>query len=584
MWTNLASRNQCWAFLLVEELVRAGVCAFVLSPGSRSTPLTLAVATHPSVPRVMHFDERGAAFHALGWARATRRPAALVCTSGSAVANYFPAVVEAAQSHTPLILLTADRPPELLNCGANQAVDQVKLFGGYVREFLQLPCPTAEIDPAFVLTTADQAVQRAQHAPAGPVHINCAFREPLAPAQEDFDAEHYLAPLLAWRENNAPYTTCDASLAIPGEAMLERLEARIASTKRGLLVIGGLQSPGERDAVAAFARRLGWPACADIASGLRQQSKAPFLPHVDHLLLSEGFREQFQPDTVLHLGGAITSKRLWSQIAAVRLEYIRVANHPERHDPQHHVTWRIEADLTPFCAHARVADACGTAWHALARQCDQAAAAAIAEDPEMAALNEISVARAVSALAPDDSVLFLANSMPIRDMDMMAAPREDAPWVCVSRGASGIDGNLATAAGIARAARKPTVAVLGDLALLHDLNSLALLRGLEPPFVIVVINNDGGGIFHFLPVAQHQTHFERYFVTPHGLCFAEAAAMFGLGYTQPGSLEDFTAALKAAPGAPTPVIVEVRTERKDNHEVHRALQTRVAEAVERALP
>ena len=581
MSTEFISRNQCWAHLLVEELVRAGVCAFVLSPGSRSTPLTLAVADHPAVPRIMHFDERGAAFHALGWARATGRPVALVCTSGSAVANYFPAVVEAAQSHTPLIVLTADRPPELLDCGANQAIDQVKLFGSYVRWYFALPCPTLEIAPNFVLTTADQAVHRSLAPPAGPVHLNCHFREPLAPTPEAFDFNAYLAPLADWMAGTSVYTAYHSEGGFPEK----NVGRQIPEGSRGLVVVGRLNDEADRKAVADFVRRAGLPVFADIASGLRFEQGAPFVPYYDQLLLSARFRDQCQPDFVLHLGGAVTSKRLAQHLATLDCSYMHVAAHPLRHDPDHRVTERREVDIATWCkAHAEACAGCSeTSWSDAIHRANAAASACIDADTATGALNEVAIAQTVCAHAPAESVVFLGNSMPIRDADMYAAPRENPPRIAVSRGASGIDGNIATAAGYARGTGAPVTAVLGDLATLHDLNSLALLRGLESPFVLVVINNDGGGIFHFLPVAKEAKHFESCFGSPHGMGFAEAAAMFGLGYAQPATLKDFHAALKAALSAPTPVLIEVRTKRHANLEAHRALQARVAKAVEDTL-
>ncbi|MFP4501159.1 MAG: 2-succinyl-5-enolpyruvyl-6-hydroxy-3-cyclohexene-1-carboxylic-acid synthase [Candidatus Hydrogenedentota bacterium] len=582
MFETAANRNQLWARLLVSELVRAGVCGFVLSPGARSAPLTLAVAEHPGAAHTMHYDERGAAFHALGWARATGRPAVLVCTSGSAAANYMPAVVEAAQSHTPLVALTADRPPELIACGANQAIDQTKLFGDYARWFFELPCPTLEIAPAFVLTTADQAVRRSLAPPAGPVHLNCHFREPLAPTPEPHDFKDYLAPLATWMAQNTPFTQWHTARRVPGGPVtLPALPGERAGAMRGIVVIGRLTHETDRAAVAHFVQRLGWPVFPDIASGLRFQAGAPFVSHYDQLLLSSRFCAHCRPDCVLHIGGAVTSKRLVQHLAALRMPFVHVAEHPLRHDPQHQVTHRIEADIAAWCEAA--GDAAWPApadapWCGPIHTANAAAAQCIARQTPQTACNEIAVARAVCARAPAASLLFLGNSMPVRDADMYAAPREDPPRIAVSRGASGIDGNIATAAGYARGTGAPVTALLGDLAALHDLNSLALLRGLDTPFVLVVINNDGGGIFHFLPVAEAHALFDPYFGTPHGMDFAHATEQFGLGYARPASMPDFTAAYDAALTAGAPVLIEVTTNRAANSVLHRHVQARVAAA------
>lgn len=577
--------NAYWSAMIVEELVRGGACVFCLSPGSRSAPLATAVAKNSVAHAIMHFDERGAAFHALGCAMATGRPAALICTSGTATANYWPAVVEAAQSHVPLILLTADRPPELLSCGANQAIDQVKLFGDYVRWRCDLPCPDPHVAPEIVLTAVDQALYRAQRAPAGPVHLNCMFREPLAPASDGVDLEAYAAGLRPWRESGLPYTRWEHGDPRLVEDAQDGLPETVENAQRGLLLVGLLRRPEEVSAVSALARALGWPVLPDIASGLRLGGKeANHIAFYDQLLLSKTFRERFRPDVVLHLGGPMVSKRLQQHLASVRPEYVRVAGHPERHDPLHHVTRRIETDVAAL-ARRLAASAAGrhdTAWTALLERANRAVAGVMATwSATQGTMNEILAARVIGGLLPEGAALFCGNSMPIRDWDMFAPNDGAAARVFANRGASGIDGNIATASGIARALRQPLVAVIGDLAALHDLNSLALLENLAAPFLLVVINNDGGGIFSFLPVADYPDVFERFFAVPHGLRFRDAAALFRLGYCNPKTVRDFEAAFHAAFEADGAVLIEINAEREENAALHRELQAEIAATVER---
>ncbi|MDQ1256204.1 MAG: 2-succinyl-5-enolpyruvyl-6-hydroxy-3-cyclohexene-carboxylate synthase, partial [Candidatus Hydrogenedentes bacterium] len=357
---NTTNINSLWGALIVEELRRNGVRFFCVSPGSRSAPLTVAVAENPGVEHVVHFDERGAAYHALGIARATGAPVALVCTSGTAVANYLPAVVEASQSRVPLILLTADRPPELLDAGANQTIGQPGIFGSYTRWAFTLPCPDTVIAPETVLTTIDQAVYRARRAPSGPVHLNCQYREPLAPVSANEDLGVYAARLASWREASAPWTSYSVPTTEPSD--LDALIQLIRTAQSGILAVGRLDSPDEREAVRTLARVLGWPAFPDVASGLRLGAPdVPFISHYDLLLLSKAFRDRCVPDVVLHIGGPVTSKRWMHYIEAVNpRHYILAANHPMRQDPAHRVTERIEADLPHFC-------------HALAGPLDRAA-------------------------------------------------------------------------------------------------------------------------------------------------------------------------------------------------------------------
>lgn len=584
MIENAPNINQIWARLAVEELVRNDAAMFCISPGSRSTPLALAVAAHPNARAVVHFDERGAAFHALGWASAVRKPAVLICTSGTAATNFLPAVVEAAQSRVPLLVLTADRPPELLDCGANQAIDQMRLFGRYTRWDCQLPCPDPHVPPEFVLTTVDQAVYRALHAPAGPVHLNCMFREPLAPTPDGGDYGTYLAPLRGWLDGGTPYARWERPVHGMQNQTESELLAALGRVTRGLLLVGRLATSEETQTARQLAQRLGWPVFADVASGLRLGGDTGTgIVYYDQLLLSEVFRRYCTPELVLHLGGALTSKRLMEHLAALRPEYVLVADHPHRQDPLHRVTRRIEADIGAFCRRLGVLLPAGgkSDWIDGMRQADAAARDVLeAWGRENAETDEILLARDVSRLAPDGSVLFLGNSMPIRDMDMYGVAGGPGLNTSVNRGASGIDGNIATAAGYAGALGAPATAIIGDLAALHDLNSLAFLRGLERPFVLVVVNNNGGGIFSFLPIAQHGAHFEALFATPHGMTFEHAARQFGLGYARPADRKSFERVYRDATAFAGAVIIEVTTQRDDNVRRHRALQSRIAAAVD----
>ena len=275
--------NQLWGYLIVEELVRNGIDYFVISPGSRSTPLTVAVARHPQAQNTICLDERGAAFHAIGYARATGKPAVLICTSGSAAANYFPAAIEAATDHVPMIVLSADRPPELRQTGANQTINQVRLYGSYPVWQFDLPCPTAEIEPQMVLTTIDLAVSRSQQAPGGIVHLNCMFREPLAPTDAPINIPE---SLVQWQKKSAPYTRYVRKLTSPAELEIQSLIETIQQTGKGVLVVGQLKSVAEINAVSRLAAQLNWAVFADIQSGLRLSCDLPNLVHYFDLLLS----------------------------------------------------------------------------------------------------------------------------------------------------------------------------------------------------------------------------------------------------------------------------------------------------------
>jgi 2-succinyl-5-enolpyruvyl-6-hydroxy-3-cyclohexene-1-carboxylate synthase len=570
-----ARANLLWATLIVEELVRSGVGFFCVAPGSRSTPLVAALAANERAESLVHFDERGTAFVAVGHARATGCPAAWITTSGTAVANGLPAVVEAATDGVPLILLTADRPPELRQTGANQTIDQPDIFGDYVRWRFDLPAPDESLDSAMVLTTVDQAVYRARRAPSGPVHLNLMFREPFLP---DPDEEPGELPVPArWRGSGQPYTRYADTKPTTDPEEVERLWETLRPVEKGLIVAGRLPSRKQGEAALRLAEALGWPLLPDVGSQVRLGVDSEnLIPLYDALLGSERFKVEHAPEAVLHLGGRTVSKRLEQFLAASRPDpYVVVRENPFRLDPDHRVTHSVEADVPAFCAAlARDAErrppADATpwtpAWREASRRSGRHLDRALGEAGD---LNEPLVARLVSRHIPEGHALCVASSMPVRDLDTFAVADGAPIPVAANRGASGIDGTVATAAGFARGLERPVTLLIGDLALLHDLNSLALLRGL--PVVVVVLNNDGGAIFSFLPVARHEALFEPYFGTPQGLSFEHAAAMFGLGYEHPRTVSDFVETYRAARDRSGPTLIEVRTDREQNTELHRSL-------------
>ncbi len=585
---NAPNINLLWSALLLEELRRCGLEHVVISPGSRSSPLTIAAARTAGLRTHVHFDERGAAFYALGLARAKMRPVALICTSGSAVANYLPALVEASASNVPLLLLTADRPPELLQTGANQAIEQPGLFGKYVRWESTLPCPTTDAPARYVLTTADQAYHAAMRPPAGPVHLNCMFREPLAPIAAGGPFDSYLADIAPWRASNAPYTKYYPPRGFMDSEQQREVVNHAHFAKIGALLIGQLDDPLEIHAARVLAEAMPWPVFADVLSGVRVGHGADEIAaNYDQMLLSERFRGMLNPDVVFHIGGAMTSKRLNEFLVARRPKYVYAASHGLRKDPSHIVTHRVECDLVSFCGWL-------TAWvrgrgskELLRPLLELSRFAGATVDAWLEAettLTEMHVARAVSRLAPEGAIIFAGNSMPVRDMDMYAAADGKAERIMANRGASGIDGNLATALGAAMAADAPLTAVVGDLTALHDLNSLAMVKAASKPVVIVVINNDGGGIFNFLPIYQHApSEYEQFFGTPHGIAFESAATMFGLHYIAPTTHAAFREAYTRAIAGPGATLIEVRTHRDENLRLHRALQAQVSGAVDTAI-
>jgi 2-succinyl-5-enolpyruvyl-6-hydroxy-3-cyclohexene-1-carboxylate synthase len=579
--SDTSRANRLWATLIVEELARSGVDFFCVAPGSRSTPLVAALAENEKAESLVHFDERGTAFSALGYARATGRPAAWITTSGTAVANGLPAVVEAATDGVPMILLTADRPPEFRQTGANQTIDQPDIFGDYVRWRFDLPAPEETVDPAMVLTTVDQAVYRARRAPGGPVHLNLMFREPFIPEPED-RGEGLSVPE-RWLKSGEAYTLYAATKPAVDLDEVGRLWEALRPVERGLVVAGRLPSRKQGEAVLRLAESLGWPLLPDVGSQIRLGARSVNLvPYYDALLASEPFKEAHTPEAVLHVGGRAVSKQLEQFLTGSRpAPYVIVRENPFRLDPSHRVTHSVETDVLDLCAAlAEVAGGDARAdysWTASWREASEKVDSYLDQSFEKTKeLHEPFVARLISRHVPEEHGLCLASSMPIRDVDTFAVTDGAPIPLAANRGASGIDGTVATAAGFARGSGRPLTLLIGDLALLHDLNSLAMLR--ELPVVVVVLNNDGGAIFSFLPVARHKAFFEPYFGTPQGVSFEGAAKMFGLAYDLPRAAEEFVETYRVASTRNGPTLIEVRTDREENTELHRKLLSKISEA------
>lgn len=561
---STANINAYWASLVVEELVRNGITQFYVSPGSRSTPLTVAAARHENTEcRICH-DERGAAFQALGYAKATFRPAALICTSGTAAANYYPAVIEASMDIVPLLVLSADRPPELLDTGANQTIFQHNLFGQYARWFFHMPTPDAAVSPEFVLTTIDQAVSRTTQSPAGPVHLNFMFREPLEPREEPFTAVDSAAEK-RWRTTDKPYTIYPSEPQhMDVESILSTVDV-IQKSEQGLIVLGRLHPYQQRSKeILDLIHFLGWPVYADISSGFRLGYAD--VPHIEEFELDS----QPQPDTVLHLGGPLLSKRMLQWLSnSSPANYVQVHAAPNRLDPNYQVTHRIVSDVNACCEvltthlvpitppeSKKVPSICQSALDSFFEQTDE--------------LSEPIVARLVSQILPQQHGLVLGNSMPVRDMTMYAVYDGAPVRIGTNRGASGIDGNIASAVGFAAGLQAPVTLLIGDVAFLHDLNSLQLVKQSQFPIQIICLNNNGGGIFSFLPISQYADVFP-YFETPHHRHFEHAARLFDLDYVRPKTKKEFiTVYQQALPKAKSSVI-EINTTTQENLQLHREL-------------
>jgi 2-succinyl-5-enolpyruvyl-6-hydroxy-3-cyclohexene-1-carboxylate synthase len=588
--TDAPNINILWANLIVEECVRNGVKFFCVSSGSRSTPLVIALARHPEVETVVCIDERAAAFYALGYARAKRVPAALVCTSGTAVANYMPAIVEAAQDAVPMLVLTADRPPELRETGANQTITQPNIFGDFVRWKFDLPCPDEAITPAFVLTTIDQAIFRTLNSPSGAVHLNCMFREPLAPIEQPVSKEYSAfvqKTLKKWLQTSHTWTQYAGSKTIPSATTIQSIGYILDGAKFPLLAVGRLSTREEADAVMQCAYMWRIPIVADIASGLRLHDLPNTITYFDHVLMNATQLDAITPDVVLHIGGAFVSKRLLQWLGSIHSEdYIVLEDTPFRHDPNHHVTMRVQCDI-PTALKMLYKGATGLHAESLFAVMAFQFSSRIEEELKVyyqkeyssnALLNEITAAMLVSKQIPNGTGLFLSNSMPVRDMDMYALTRRESGIITIgtNRGASGIDGVVATACGFARGLGKLVTLMIGDIALIHDINSLLLASQNLVPIVIIVVNNAGGGIFSFLPISAQTDIFEKFWGTTHSVNFHAITEFAGIQYNTSKTLQEFDEAYKEALTRAlknnTSTLIEIHTNRRENVDEHTRLQ------------
>jgi 2-succinyl-5-enolpyruvyl-6-hydroxy-3-cyclohexene-1-carboxylate synthase len=561
--------NYAWSEMFIRELERLGIKNYYIAPGSRSSPLALSALEFGSKVRV-HVDERGVGFAALGYARATGNPAAIITTSGSAAANLWPAVCEASMDAIPMLIITADRPPELRDTGANQTMDQVKLFGGYARWFFDLPCPDTEIPAAFLLGTIDHAVARCRHGHPGPVHLNQMFREPLAPGRGKHAVVTWQQAAGHWWHSNTPWTVYPEPSATDD---LKSIAGVIAKARRGIVVGGSTRMASDSKIMLGVAEELGWPLLPDIRSGLRLGGEHSHIVYMaDQILLSENLAAELAPDVILHLGGRITSKRIQHFINRSPAKIIVVNEDPSRQDPEHRVSLRVIAKPSVFPCPNKTPSSWRNKW----KRADATAQAAWDDyQRRHPHLTEPFVAACVSRQLPPSHGLILGNSMPVRDMEMYGERRPYQVAVDCNRGMSGIDGNIATAVGFAEGLRRPVTLVIGDLAFLHDSNSLALVRRSEYPLVIVVINNDGGGIFSFLPVAGATRHFESCFGAPHGMEFGHAAAQYDLAYSRPKTPDEFSKTYGDWVDSSRRGIIEVQTDRAENLREHRRIQATI---------
>jgi 2-succinyl-5-enolpyruvyl-6-hydroxy-3-cyclohexene-1-carboxylate synthase len=497
-------------------LVAGGVSDVVVSPGMRSTPLTLSADRRPDLSVHVVLDERSAAFVALGMARAIGKPVALICTSGTAGANYYPAIIEASLSRVPLVILTADRPPELHGWDAGQTIDQTHLYGDHAREFMAMP--VGELDAAWAERSGVRAATVAASTPAGPVHVNWPFREPLEPPT-------------GWADSTPSAAAIQSPTPLGGvrDQWIDQV-VELGATERGLIVAGPRISRSDRAGIVEFALATGWPILADPLSGLRRADAPEAIATAEHVLKVSEFADAHVPDVIVRVGDSPTSKayRLW--VERHRIGALVLIDPDSRWaDATASFTIRLPAPPGRLLgsAAARMAVRADRAWLQAWQSADRAAAAAITAELESGPFGEGGATRAVLSALAEGDLLHLASSMPVRDADLFMPASRAVPVLTSNRGANGIDGTISTAAGMALGARGRATVLLGDLAFIHDLGGLITAVRVGAQLTIVVLDNGGGGIFSLLPIADVAPNFEALYGTPHQIDIAAACSMAG---------------------------------------------------------
>lgn len=577
--TTSTNPNIQWADLFVNELAACGLQAVCIAPGSRSTPLTLAFARHPTIKHYLHLDERSAAFFALGLAMATERPVALVCTSGTAAAEFHGAIIEAYQSHVPLLVLTADRPHEVRYSGANQTIDQVKMYGDHVLWSFDLAVPQANaagLTVRALKTLAGRAYGLANGVVKGPVHLNFPFRQPLEPEGPPLPL---ITPLAR------PAVQIQRGVMAPTADQLDDLVSIINQYERGLIICGPGCPGGDFPAqVAKLATASSYPLVTDPLSGVR------FGEPVESGLVLGGYETYLQsgklpwarPDVVLRFGTVPTSKWLNSYVSGTMPTYIiHIRDNGVWADDSHLVNYFLQADPSTLCTQLarsltpRSRSTWAAGLHSTEATCQQVTGQYVA-----AHFFDGTVVSTVVARLPAGARLMIGNSLPVRHLDQFGAPKAQPLTVYGNRGASGIDGVTSTALGIAAVGDEPLVLITGDVAFYHDMNGLLAIKqqGLQN-VTIVLLNNNGGGIFRRLPIAQFEPEFTPLFLTPHDLDFSHAARLYGLHHVRVADRVSFVQAFDQSVHGNVPTVIEVQTDGIADQQHQRTLVQQVLSAI-----
>ncbi|MEA5509555.1 2-succinyl-5-enolpyruvyl-6-hydroxy-3-cyclohexene-1-carboxylic-acid synthase [Crocosphaera sp. UHCC 0190] len=564
MQLDFRNINTLWCSILVENLARLGLNTAVVCPGSRSTPLTVAFANHPNIEAIPILDERSAGFFALGIAKRSQIPVALICTSGTAGANFYPAVIEAKESRVPLLILTADRPPELRNCHAGQTIDQVKLYGNYCNFYTELSLPSFEIEMLrYLRQNIVTAWDSCLFPFGGVVHLNCPFREPLAPI-----IKPEIEGILSQVNFKDFFSNIElGNHKLNGVFFINNYLSKWLSFPKGLIIAGVASSINPNfycQQIAKLSKILHYPVLAEALSPLRNYAKIN--PHLittyDLILRNAELAENLVPDVIIQVGELPTSKELRSWLEKIQPQYWVIDSRPENIDPLHHKTHYIrvaveDLNLEFFEDNTRNNLSYLTQWESANKDISQEIKVTF---EKMNELSESKIMWLVSQVLPEETPLFIANSMSVRYAEFFWMPNDHQIMPYFSRGANGIDGTLSTALGIAHHA-KSSILITGDLALLHDTNGFLISQKFQGHLTIILVNNNGGGIFEMLPISQDEALFEDYFTTPQNIDFYQLCQTYKIEHILLKNWQQLKALLNPLPSTGIRML-ELQTDRK----------------------
>lgn len=569
--------GRLWASLIINEFIQNKITQFYVSPGMRNAPLIAAIEHskkfHPEINMHICIDERAASYRALGFSKSTGKASVLICTSGTAMANYFPAIIESKKSNIPLIIVSADRPSELTYCDDNQTIDQTKMYHRYVQGELNLGTPSLEISPLALTSSLSNLIHKAFYPQNGPVHFNAPFREPLEATKIDIPAEYLNLANVIINNPSASTDYLELETRLTDNA-LNKIADIINQSKSGLLVIGSLSPYDDLAEVRSLIRKLNWPTYLDVSSCLKFEYNLNdnTLPTFDHPEVQSELNNN-PPETVFHIGGRLTSKHYYSFLKAnPKIKLITLNKNIEKEDPSHHTKYRLNASINPTLKdlnpliHQSLNDyKINLNFEAFTHQKINLI--------ENGPLSFPKISKTILDNIDNHAILYLGNSTAVRSFDSyFSYTNKKSLTIATNRGVSGIEGMLASTVGLIDGLKKTAYLIIGDISFLHDLNSIYFLKELKTPVKIILINNFSGGIFTLLPIDKEKDVI-KHVSSPHQITFEKIAGLCDIHYSRIKNANDLKNTIDQIANSNKHEFVEILVDNEINKKMYDVLKT-----------